>query len=294
MSRKKAFWLSFFITLAVLLPIYAAVILYGTVRGAKPADTAQSGVWVAQAKRSDAQTVLVMTGAGTAQTADTFALVRFDAYNERLCVATLPPETIVLIGGAPYTLTECVQSAGPSQAIAALRETLGIEVNHYLFAAPRTLWSIAEQYGTVRLPLSSYLSDEALTALHMTADDGAQTQTLTPRMLAEALQSGYAAGDTLCTLRAKGYAAFLAAGAGRLADTLPQSVRTNSSRLATNISATELYDYERTLQFLDKRQPDIISQALPGTWAGERYELNDESVAFAVRYLAAVSTSPAA
>ncbi|MEG1011847.1 MAG: hypothetical protein RSE54_08275 [Ruthenibacterium sp.] len=280
MTRGRAFWLSFFGTLAVLVPLYLAVFAYGSATtGARAAEKEKSGVWVAQATAADAQTVLVMTGGGTAQTAECYTLVRFDAYQNRIAVASMPPQTVVLIGGSPVTLAEAVQSAGPSQAVAALTETLHLCVDNYLFAAPKTLWQTVEAFGNITLRLPQYLERDAMAALGLT-EVGGETQAVSPRLFAQILAEGNLAPEKLSALRARGYAAFLAAGHGRLKAVLPRAVRVNSTALATNLTAAQLYDYERTLQFLDQQEPAYIAEAMPGTWRGARFELNEESAAF--------------
>ena len=283
MSKTKVFWLSFVLTLAVLVPMYLAVYAYGSAtNGAAAAEKAQSGVWVAQATAADAKTVLVMSGSGTAQTAESYTLVRFDALKNKISVASMPPETIVLVSGSPVTLAQAVDSAGPSQAAAALQETLNIPVDNYLFATPAMLWQMAEAFGNVQLRLGNYVSTEALAALGL-ATPGSETQTLSPRLFAQVL-AGDVPRDKLYLLRARGYAAFLTAGQGLLKSTLPATVRANSTKIATNLTAADLYDYERALQFLDRQQPTFHADAMPGAWAGTRYELAQEATAFATEY----------
>ncbi|MEG2930384.1 MAG: hypothetical protein RR825_01235 [Ruthenibacterium sp.] len=280
MTKSKVFWLSFFGTLAVLVPLYLAVFAYGSATtGSRAAQQEKSGIWVAQATDADAQTVLVMTGGNTAQTAESYTLVRFDAYKNSIAVASMPPQTVVLIGGSPVTLAQAVQSAGPSQAVAALTETLNIRIDNYLFATPKILWQTAEAFGSVMLRLGNYLDANALAALGLTEAKG-NMQAVSPRLFAQILAEGNLAPEKLSALRARGYAAFLAAGHGRLKAVLPRAVRVNSTALATNLTAVQLYDYERTLQFLDQQEPAYIAEAMPGTWRGARFELNEESAAF--------------
>ena len=64
MSKRKAFWYSFLLSLAVIVPLYLAVFALGLTR-AKPAEKKQQGIPIAQPTVSDHKTVLVMTGSET-------------------------------------------------------------------------------------------------------------------------------------------------------------------------------------------------------------------------------------
>lgn len=277
MSKRKAFWFSFLLSLAVIVPLYLAVFALGITR-AKPAEQKQQGIPIAQPTVSDHKTVLVMTGSATAQTPDTYALVYFDALRSKISVVTFPKETIVLTGGQAGTLAQAVEKAGPSQGVAALSETLEISVDNYLFASPETLCRMTEGLGNASLALGEYLTQEQIGNLQLVVE-GTQTQVLSPRLLTEILASGEVSQKVRYELRAAGYRAFLQAGSETLANVLPDAVRKNSTKLATNITATEIFDYERIFDFLGKEPPQCSASTLPGKWTGETYELDENSVA---------------
>lgn len=292
MSKIKVFWISFAATMLVVLPLYLlAFALDAATGGARPTENSQSAIWVAQATAADAYTVLVMSGSGGAQTAEHYTLVRFDAYKNGVSVCSLPPETVVLSGGKPVTLADTVTSAGPAQATAALAETLAIPVDNYLYASPKFLWQTAEAFGNIQMRLGGYASAQTLTALGLDAATG-DMQAVSPRVFAQVLAAMYEQGgaqrEQMYALRAHGYLLFLAAGHGGLKTTLPDAVRSGSNAIATNLTATQLYDYTRALQFLDRQEPTYTAEAMPGTWErnGKRFELNEEAIVFAAKYFA--------
>ncbi|MEG1447303.1 MAG: LCP family protein [Ruthenibacterium sp.] len=283
MSKTKAFWLSLGGTLAILIPLYLMAMAW-TLTRVQPTDKPQQGVPIAQPTRADAKTVLILTGAKTAQTADTYVLVSFDALKNKVAVAALPQQTVVQIDGTQTTLREAAERAGPSQCVAALMETLNIPIDNYLFGTPETLCKIAEPLGNIKLPLGDYLTEEALGQLRLSVP-GVQTHTLSPRLFVEILASGQL-GDAPCnTLREDGYLAFLQADTALLAQVLPDAVRKNSAALATNITATQIYDYARIFDFFAKEQPQYSALAMPGHFTHEHYLLDADATKIATEAL---------
>ena len=277
LTNKKAFWLSFALSAVVIIPAYLALLAYQLVTPSVAADTPQTDIPVVFPTVQDDKTVLVMTGEDTAQTAQTYVLVRIDGLHRRIAAASFPADTVVLVDGAPVALSKAVASAGPTQGIRALEETLGIDIDNYLFASPQTLWTMAETLGTARMRLGAYLPTETLAELSLEVD-GVRDLYLSPRLFAETLNSAALEEQTMCALRAHGYAAFLAAGRGQL-EAFVQEVRANSISLATDLTATQLYEYERLAGFLadgDDIPPEACAletrRAADGT-----YELTEQA-----------------
>ena len=285
MSRAKAFWLGLGCTLAVLLPIYLAVAAVIFTRSA-PADTVQSGVPIAQPTLGDEKNFLLMTGP---EQPETFVLLRFDALEGNLCSVAIPGETVVLVNGQPATLADAAEQAGPAQAAAALMETLDIEIDNYLYCTADRLVDLAAGFGTARIPLANYMTPEALGQLQLNIP-GVQTVSLTPQMLADVLAAGAATPDMQALLRAEGYLAFLRIGGDALADTVPDAVRAVLAQSSTNLTATQIFDYERIFGFLRKEPPQYRAGVLPGTWADGRYELAENSVTVAAAYFKRASS----
>lgn len=284
MTKRQAFFLSLAVGLAVLLPAYFAAAAVSLARGL-PAGQAQSGVPILQPTADDRKTLLVMTGETSPQT---FVLVRFDALENRVACVETPADTVVLCAGQPDTLADASASAGPAQAAAALRETLKINVDNYLFCTPAQLAEWAQDLGDGRMKLSGYISEEAQRELRLQIP-GVQTLTLTPDMLAAALADAQGGAGAKHLLRAQGYLAFLRAGEDRLSQAVPDALRAAIPNCATDLTAAQVYEYARILAFLQKSEPAFDACVLPGTQAGERYELGDAALAAARTYLASAA-----
>ena len=279
MRKLKAFFCSLFGTLAVIVPIYLAAAAVMMTRTA-PVDTAQSGIPIAQPATGNARTFLLMTGPTQPET---FVLLRFDARLGEVCTAALPGETVMLAGGQPLTLAEAAEQAGPAQAAAAIEETLSLEVDNYLYCTADTLVELTKDFGTARSPLSNYLPADALAELRLSVP-GVDTVTLTPRMFADVLAANAAEPDLQTLLRAEGYLAFLRVGAETLAETVPDALRAALADSSSNLTAVELYDYERIFGFLFKEPPQYRAGVIPGTWSRGRYELAENAPAVAASY----------
>jgi hypothetical protein len=258
MSRAKAFWVGFGISLAVVVPLYLAAAAYSFVSSA-PVTTSQSGVPIVTAVADDARTLLVMTGA---QQPDSFVLVRLDAYHGIVSTAAIPAELTVQCSGQTATLEAMAQRAGPAQAAAALRETLEIPIHQYLYCTGDTLAALCADFPSVRMDLSRYLSDDALAAVQLNLE-GVEQLTLTPSMLYGALQQGAKTPALQLCLRADGYLAFAQAAAEQVPDTFLDALRGVVSGASTNFTATDIYSYQRIFKFLQRQTPTMVSVALP-------------------------------
>ncbi len=285
MTNKKIFLITFLCTIAVFLPLY--LIVY-TIRSAQinfntqnPVTQPQSGVLVTNPTPDDTKTLLLMCGEGNASEAESYTLVQFDAVNNTISVASMPPQTIVLLGGQAVALKDAVAAAGPSQGTSALSETLGVEIKDYIFASPDDLWQSVQILGNVTLMLENYVSNELISELGL-IDSGTQRYTVSPLIFSQLLASENMEKTSEHHVRALGYSAFLAAGHGQLTDVIPTAIRQNAAKIATNISATKLFEYERTLEFLDRQQPTYYASALPGDWnfSQTRFELSEETLEF--------------
>lgn len=279
MRKLKAFFFAMFGTLAVIIPIYLAVAAVMMTRST-PVDTVQSGVPIAQPTAADARNFLLMTGP---EQPETFVLLRFDARSGEVCTAALPGEAVMLVDGQPLTLTGAAAQAGPAQAAAAIEETLSIEVDNYLYCTADALVELTADFGTARILLSNYLSMDALAELQLRVP-GVNTVTLTPRMFADVLAADAAEPDLQTLLRAEGYLAFLRVGSETLAGNIPDALRAALAKSSTNLTAVELYDYERIFNFLAKEPPQYRTGVIPGTWSRGRYELAENAPAVAASY----------
>ena len=96
-SGAKAFWLSFFLTLAILLPLLGGLIFYSGWQGgqARQAEKSQSGVPLGGPGAETDLTVLVTVAAEQPG----FVLVRLDAQNGVLHLCPVPAESVPLAPG---------------------------------------------------------------------------------------------------------------------------------------------------------------------------------------------------
>lgn len=286
MTKRRAFILGMVCTLALLAPCYGLLLLYANTRVA-PADAGQSNIPILAPTESDEKTLLVMTGQDVPET---FTLVRLDAIHQSVNVVAAPAQTVVLCDGAPFTLAQAVAQAGPAQAAAALEETLAVHVDNYLFCTAEELAQQTAPLGNARLRLVNYMSASALEQLKL-AVPGVETISLTPQMLAQALAEGAASEEMEPLFRSAGYLAFLRAGHGQLEKLGPELLRHAIANWSTDLTATQVYDYQRVFKFLDGGTPQFYSAGLPGTFTGgtdsRRYELGAAALATARQYLAA-------
>lgn len=282
MSKKKAFLLGFCLTLAVLVPVYLAVCAYSLSRTA-PVEQKQQGVPVIQPLSTDARTLALMTGEDGPQT---FVLIRFDAYEGRITTAALDAQTVVLCGGQGMTLLEIAQQMGPAGVTAALEETLGAPVDNYIYCTPQRLASLTENFGSAQLKLTNYMTSEALGELQLSVP-GVNGLTLSTQVLRETLAAQALSRDAQTLLRAQGYLAFARAACGRLEQKGTNALRAAVAKDSTDITAVQLYDYQRIFKFLDKIVPEARALTFPGRWNGDRYELSSDFFTEAGAFLGA-------
>ncbi len=285
MTKAKIFWITFAATMALFVPIYLVVY---TLKGAQANSVVpqtvtqqQSGVLITNPTPDDTKNILLMSGESGAAQAQSYALIQFDAVNNTIAVTSMPPETIVLSNGSGIMLKDAVSAAGPSQGAKALSSTLGIDIKDYIFASPQLLWQEAQIFGNISLLLANYVQESVLEEMGF-VNVTSKRYTLTPLLFTQLLSNNEIESNNIHEIRSLGYSAFLAAGHGDLSDIITTLIKDNSKNMATNINANKIFEYERTLEFIDKQQPTYIAQALPGTWSQDktRFELNEETLQF--------------
>lgn len=273
MTTRKAFLFGFAITLAVLVPVYLAAVCIILTRTA-PADTPQQGIPIRVPMPGDAKTILLMTGE---KEPEQFVLLRFDALEKLISAGALAPETVVLTSGKAISLVQAAKQAGPAQAAACIRETLHIPLDHYLFCTPKQLISITKDFSAAHLPLFRYLTRDAIEEMQLDLP-GEQTITFTPQMFADVMRTCRATSAARVMLRTEGYLDFLRANPIALSEKLPAAVRKIFGELSTNLSAADLFDYERIFGFLAREIPEYYPVSLPGKWISGRFEFAETAV----------------
>lgn len=312
-TGPKAFWLSFFITLGVVLPLMGSFALWAVwqKQDAAPAQQPQSGVPVRTPGPEHCCTLLVTV----ASSQPAFVLLRLDAVQNALTVEALPGQSVLLGQAGPVLLADSYAAAGPARAAELLGQTLGIPIDRYLALTPEALCAALENAGLLRLNLTGLLTEKEQVELGLAGP----VQEYTPEAAAEFLAGMDARlpPERAGALRAAVWEAFLRQNLETLPAALPNGLRSVSSRLLTNLTAADLYTLGQTLNFLAagparaaaplpeegtaEETPQtapaedgalrITAGVLPGRWNPQsgRYEFGEEAAALAVQLFGAAS-----
>ena len=262
MSKRKAFWISFALTLGLLIPLYAVALFLGTA-GISDPDTPAAGEGVGIAVRrpdaGDAKNLLVVVQGDQAA----FLLLRFDALQGKCAVAALPADLpLTREDGEQTTLAGLEDYAGPGVAAKRIAALLEIEIDHYLSLPQQTLIELAERMGNITVDVSW----PELAGRQALLEGQGERVTLSADGAAALLER---AGEKAGGLRARIYSAFLLAGMDRLNTLIPDFLRSASGDLDTDILATDIYDYQRILDYLALLQPEMLFGELTFTETGE-------------------------
>lgn len=277
-SGAKAFWLSFFLTLAILLPLLGGLIFYSGWQGgqARQAEKSQSGVPLGGPGAETDLTVLVTVAAEQPG----FVLVRLDAQNGVLHLCPVPAESVLLAPGGTVLLADSYSSAGPARAAALLAATLNIRIDKYLAVTPDTLGKLWGQLEPPRVNLTGLLDQEALAALGLEADPVLSL----PPAEANAFITGLGLPPARAArVRAAVWDAALRQQLDNLADTIPAGLRKQSGSLLTDLTAADFYTLENTFRWLAKKQAEVQAEPVAGRYDQQvqRYEFGEDSIAFA-------------
>lgn len=259
MTGKKAFWLSFALTLGILVPLYAAALFLGSAQlDGTDAAAAGEGVGIA-VRRPDAQDAKNLLLAVRQEGENSwFVLLRFDALQGKVCVMPLPGDLALPEAEGPKTLAEQDAYAGPGMAALGLEQLLGIKLDHYLSIERDALIELGQQMGNVSVDLQW----SELEGLSLPEGETSRL-VLSASAAAELLGQAQAQGLDPAPLRARLYSAFLLVGMDRLNTILPDFLRSEGA-FSTSILATDIYDYQRILDYLALLQPEML-WAVPKT-----------------------------
>lgn len=280
-NGPKAFWLSFFLTLAILVPLLGGFVLYGLWQQgtAAPAQIAQSGVPVGSPTQENDHTLFVAVAAEQPG----FVLLRLDGVNNVIRVCPVPAASVVSAPSGPTLLWDSYQSAGPGRAAELLSQTLNIQIDRYLAIAPASLGTAWNGMEPPRVNLTGLLEPQELAALGLSEDP---VVSLAPESASEFLAKLAAEGVPPARLeRVRGavWDAALRQQLPSLSTTLIEGLRKASSTLLSDLTVTDLYDIQDTLNWLARQQAQVEMEVIPGRWgdAGDRYEFTEDSMASA-------------
>ena len=267
----RSFWLSFLLTLAVVMPVMGGFALYvAAFPQTARTEQIQSGVPVNRPTGKNDLSLLAVSAAEE----PAFLLVRLNASQARFQIYVLPAQTVVLSAEGPCTLAQAYASAGPARAAGLRSDTLQIPLEQYLAATPEVWAQAAEETGTARLNLDGLLNEEERAALGLTEG----VLTLNGEGAARLLEEAELEPVRLAGLRAGIWQAFARQNRENLGSAVGGVLRQNSGSLLTNLSGVDLYTLEDTLGYLAQAEPE--AQLLPGDWEGRtgRYSLNEEAL----------------
>ena len=171
----------------------------------------------------------------------------------------LPGDLALPEAEGPKTLAEQDAYAGPGMAALGLEQLLGIKLDHYLSIERDALIELGQQMGNVSVDLQW----SELEGLSLPEGETSRL-VLSASAAAELLGQAQAQRLDPAPLRARLYSAFLLVGMDRLNTILPDFLRSEGA-FSTSILATDIYDYQRILDYLALLQPEML-------WAAPKTE----------------------
>lgn len=177
----KPFFISFLITLGVLLPfVWCGTLYYDTAHSsAEPAAQPQSGVPILSGSQ-DSGAFLIALAPWQECPAPSLAILRLDCPQAAISVCLLPSGTVVRSPGGSATLAQSYLTAGPGRAAQLLCETLELPPLSYVAATPGG-WALLLGDPVLRLDTASLLTPAQRTALGL---EGAVGQLSLPQAAA--------------------------------------------------------------------------------------------------------------
>lgn len=277
----KPFFFSFLITLGVLLPfVWCSTLYYDTAHSsAEPAAQPQSGVPILSGSQ-DSGAFLIALAPWQECPAPSLAILRLDCPQAAISVCLLPPGTVVRSPGGSATLAQSYLAAGPGRAAQLLCETLELPPLSYVAATPGG-WALLLGEPVLRLDTASLLTPAQRTALGL---EGAVGQLSLPQAAALCAHGAdLLPAESALKLRLAVWENALQQCRPQLAP-LADAMRAQSSQLLTSLSATELLRLEKMLRFLsDAESVSVRVQTMPGKAEGQRFALNEQSLALAAQ-----------
>lgn len=239
MSRRKAFFASFFVSMIVVLAGFG--ILYGLMgTGAKETDTPQKGVPVTRPGTEDSKTLLLCVGDEHRY----FFIFKFDALQNKIGIGAISPQYEFSAGGS---LADSLQKAGIMQCVLDLQEEFGIGIDYYLQCS----WS---QLGKITEELTEFGVEELGENLPLTVKNyllkGAEM--LDGKSLANAAAKAEAFLDNELGLAFMNETAWCTVkyNLENLSEQCGEAVKKNYSNLITNLNTEDLQKMERIMKFL--------------------------------------------
>ncbi len=287
LNNMRAFGIAFCLTAVVLTPLIYGVYWLSQWQAQEleeeEAAQSESGIVVSIPKDENCISVLVCL---VGDDATSFHLLLLDAVENVIYYAPLPAEGVLVNGTATPTLAESYAAAGPARVSELLASTLNINIDRYLAITDTRLPELTESYGSVRVGLSGALDTATLELLAIDGTVSAwtvsemQSFTLSLSEKITKTQTDFTP-ETLASVRCAFWEAWLRDNLETLPTTLPDALRSISSSILSDISATDLYTLADTLEFLANNQAQVVPIDLAGSWSRSEavYYFNDDTLA---------------
>lgn len=278
----KPFLISFLLSLGVLAPfVWCGLLWYDHAHAqqSEPAAQAQSGVPITPGSQGS---MLLLLAFAPWEECDipALTLLRLDSPHAQITACPLPAETVLRTPGGQTTLAESYLAAGPGRAAALLADTLSISAPLYIAAVPDG-WSTLLSHPSLRLDTASLLSAAQCASLGLESTVAELSVAEAAALCTRAEQ--LLPADSAFTLRCTVWESALRQTRTALS-AVPDSLRAQSSYLLTSLSATDLLRLESMLSYLAGTDGVQVSvQAMPGQREGQRFALNEQSLALAAQ-----------
>lgn len=277
----KTFLISFFLTLAVLLPLLGGFAFYGIwkQKTAEKVNNTQIGVPIQSATQENDQTILVAVAAEE----PAFVLLRLNGLEGTVRISPIPAQSVLVAPSGPMLLRDSYTTAGPGRASVLLGETLNIEIDHYIAITPASLGTAWNGMEPLRVNLTGLLNPDELEKLGLSQDP---VVSLAPENATSFLAELELAPIRLARVRAAIWDAAFRQQQDLLAQNLIEGLRQTSGTLLTDLTVTDMYTLQKTLDWLAKKDATVETQPVPGQYdaAVDRYEFNEDSVTFARKW----------
>lgn len=281
MSRIRAFCLSFFLTVGILIPLIGCILLLQSHQIQKEqeqqvqqATAGASGVPIALPTPKDRICSLVVI---QQQETNHYMLLEVNAVKNRISAIGIPSNTLVLSpqGGTGTLDEECIK-AGPGRAAELLSQTLQIEIPYYILGQSSQIAKSASKFGAVSVNLSDY------TIPGIKADVGkAPVCMMVPEQVFPLLEEWKLDSLSQANLLANISGEFILSAIQQDSTLLAELLRQSSSKLLTNLTSTEFLQIDRICKLMNGKEPEFIPQILPGKLVSTGFELNENTLTLA-------------
>ena len=281
MTKTKAFFTGFLLTLGIIVPFYGVIIGLRFFAPTEPVEAPKTNIPIAVPAEQDVKTLCLIVENGEGLS---FYLVKLDALNSNISAIVLDENTFVHAGTSYRTLTSALDYAGPAYVKNCLQETLGITIDNYLLTNAETLAKVYANFKTSAITVQNAYSGYNTSGYKVfDAKKGDNIMTF-ETALAAIRYSGYEQA-ALTDFKAHIMRQYLGANLNEIYAQTNALLRDSSSSITTNITATQIYEYEKVLKFLTQLNTKIDVVVLPGDYANGYFELGEKSLATVRTYI---------